>query len=116
MRAVEHADLPAGPRLAGRPLDRVVTVLALAPAVVPHQRELALGGVTAAHVLRHDGVSVPRVVLAVSPGPPDELVGDPLDQDRIPTGRGRPPDHRVEQGAVAHRDLDARLFDDLVSM
>src|SRR5262249_57988374 len=106
VRAADGADVAVAPLLSGDPLDGVVPVAVLTPAVVVEGDEPAFGGKTPADVLDHHRVALRgeerwrtdlalgRVVLAVR---------RPLEE-----GRERPAplgqvDIRAEHRSVAHR-------------
>ena len=107
VRAADGADVAVAPRLGGDPLDRVVAVAILAPAVVVERDEAALRGEAAADVLDHDGVALGReegrrahlalggVVLAVG-RPLEERRERPLALGQVDVGaEDRPVAHRL---------------------
>ena len=119
VRAADRADVPVAPRLGGDPLDRVVAVAVLAPAVVVERDEPALRREAAAHVLDHDRIALRReegrradlalgrVVLAVG-RPLEERRERPLALREVDVGaQDSPVAHRLGQIA-ADRELRAR--------
>ena len=98
--------LPAGQRVPGRPLDGVVAVLALAPALVHEPVVLALGLVAAAFVLRHGDVPPRGEVLGGGTGAAALVIGGALQHHRErprPLAAGKI-DVGGEASAVPHRD------------
>ena len=101
-----RSDLPARHRVRRRPLDGVVAVLALAPALIAEPVVLALRLVAAAFVLRHRDVAPGGEVLGGRTGAGALVVGGALEHygERPRTLPSGDVHIRREAGAVPHRD------------
>ena len=98
VRAADGADVAVAPGLSGHPLDRVVAVAVLPPAVVVEGDEAPLRGEAPADVLDHHGVSQGRE----ERGRPDLALG------RVVLAVRRPLEERRERPlALRHVDVGA---------
>lgn len=112
VRAAEHSDLAVGPRLLGRPLDRVESVCSLTDKGL----ERALRSVAPAHVLDHDDVAATdrsqHIQLAGEVDRVGLVVRRPGQQHRVSARRRRAVDVGAENGAVPSRRCDISFCDE----
>jgi hypothetical protein len=88
--------------------------LLFAPGIGREELVLASRSTDAAHVLPDKDIAALGIILGVPAASMFELVGHPLDEGGIGALCLWSPDGRVQQSAIAHRDLDVALDDDVV--